>query len=82
MKKMMIIDRKENILKNEALRESLRCGKRLLYYFLSSVRSKNLQNQVWWGIVYAAVEHSSGATGCSQNKIVMALGSSCATEKT
>ena len=77
IKNMMRIDRRENLSKNEALKESLHREKRLLYSFLSSVKIKNPQNEVWWGISHVATSHSIEPTRCSQNKIVMTLGYPC-----
>lgn len=78
IKKMMGIDKKDKLIKNEALRDRFYCDKRLFYSFLSSVRSKNPKNVIWWSMVHAASACASGASRCSQNKIGMTLGTSCA----
>ena len=77
-KKMMRIDRKENLSKNEVLRESLCYDEHLLCSFLCSVKINDPQNAVWWGISHAATARSTRSNMHSQNKIGIELDSSCA----
>ena len=77
IKKMMGTHLKENLSNKEVLKDTLFCNKRLFLTFLSSVRRKNPKHSVWWGIVRVEAARRNGSTRCTQNKIGMALGSSC-----
>ena len=77
IKLMMGIKSYENLSKNDALKQTHFYDKKLFYAFLSSSRSKNPQLCTWWGIVAAAAAYGNGASRITQNRIGVALGTSC-----
>ena len=80
VKRMMGVNGYENLSKNDLLKQSLFYDKKLFCAFLCSVRSKNPHNCSWWGIVSAAAAHGNGPSRLAQNKVVVALGSSCSAQ--
>ena len=68
MKKITRVSLKENLTRKTPLKHSLCCDKKNVFSFLSSLRSKNNDFLVWWGISHVAAAHDNGATKKSQKK--------------